>query len=118
LYAVRVRGREVDIEEITGKKMETVLRLANTPGNQILQGYRTAMQGLRISIRGVAEVLPDGQVGPRRPLSFEDLQDDKLYDLFSTAELQLLGAAWNKIHMPTDDEVEGLGNGISPISGR
>ena len=83
------------------------MKAGNVPGNAQGTGYNTALEGLRHSI-----VTIDG-----RAVKYNDLAGKGLSSHFRSREIVLLQTAWNKMHLPDEEELADVGNGMTPISG-
>lgn len=106
-YEVRFGERVVELVELDAGQMSLVMRAGNVPGNAQGTGYNTALEGLRHSIASI-----DGKV-----VKYNDLAGKGLSGYFRSKEIVLLQTAWNKMHLPDEEELVDVGNGMTPISG-
>ena len=106
-YEVRSGERVGELVELDAGQMSRVMKAGNVPGNAQGTGYNTALEGLRHSI-----VTIDG-----RAVKYNDLAGKGLSSHFRSREIVLLQTAWNKMHLPDEEELADVGNGMTPISG-
>ena len=99
-------SRSVVLVELKTGEVRQAMELAGKIKVDDARQFETSLQGLRLSIRKI-----DG-----RDVKYEDLIGEKFDDEFSVAEATLLARAWSKIHLPNEDEVDGLAGNIKAIA--
>ena len=99
-------GRDVELVELAPDEVLKAMRLAPeaSPG---ARGFAVALEGLRLSVRKVAGV----------SVSFEDLVGNGWKSQFKVRETIALQAAWNQIHLPTEDQVDAAREGMEVSAG-
>lgn len=106
-FQVRFGERVVELVELDAGQMSLVMKAGNVPGNVQGTGYNTALEGLRHSIAAI-----DGKA-----VKYNDLAGKGLSNYFRSKEIVLLQTAWNKMHLPDEEELEAVGNEMTAISG-
>jgi hypothetical protein len=91
-------GRVITMIQLRTGEVRQCMQKAGNLKVESAQAFETALHGLRASIK---------KIGDMKVNDF-DLSGDKLDDEFDMPEIQLLATAWNRIHMPTDEQMRQL----------